>query len=131
MIKDKVPDYFDAITRLIDEEYGEDTVGYSQRKNDSPPKFPHMYFHQIGGSDRCETLSGTYEAADITIEITVYHNKGTAQVRQLANTIRRFMTDREYGLRFGCNLFTPQDNIADSSVQMFVMRYSKTVTEKE
>lgn len=131
MIKDKIPDYFDMVTRLIDDEYGEDNVGYSQRKNDSPPKFPHMYFHQIGGSDKCPTLSGTHEAAEITIEITAYHNKGIAQARKFANFIRRIMTDPEYRMYFECNLFEQMDNIADSSVQMFEMRYFKTVTEKE
>ena len=130
MIKDNINAYFDTLTKLIDDEYDEE-CGYSQRKNDSPPQFPFVYFHQIGGMDRYETLSETIEGADVTVEIIVYHNKGVNKVRKLADFIRKRMTEREYGLNFKCNMFSPTDNFVDSSVQMFVGRYTKSEFEKE
>ena len=131
MIKDKIPDYFDLLTRLLDDEYGEGNVSYSQVKNDSPSQFPHVYFHQIGGIGKCATLSGTYDAMDITVEIIVYHDKGTSKTRKFANSIRMYMTEWNYGLRFKCDMFSPMDNLSDSKISMFVMRFSKTDTEQE
>lgn len=131
MIKDKIPDYFDILTRKLDEIYGENMVGYSQRKNDSPAKFPHVYFHQIGGTDLFKTLSGNHGGLRITVEIAAYHNEGTEQIRELADVIRKVMTDNAGELQFDCELYTPRENVIDPSIQMFVMRFSKIDTEEE
>lgn len=128
MVKDKVPEYFDTLTRELDYEYGTDEVGYSQRRNDSPSLYPHMYFHQIGGAGIAPTLSGTQEGISIDIEIIAYHNKGTAKARQFADFIRKTMTDK---MGFYCTMFTPSENISDDSIQMFVMRFNRTDTDKE
>ena len=128
MVRDKVPDYFDAIVDELIAEYGDGNVSYSRTYNESPPKFPHIYFKRLDSSDALPTLSGETKGINNSVEIRAYHNKGIAKAEDFSLFVKN-TTKEKTGLR--CTYFNQVDNIADSKIIQFVMRFSALETETE
>ena len=124
MVKNKMREYFNSLISDLEKDYPD--VSSSRSYNDSPAKFPHVYFKQLDSSDTAFTLSGNSEASNNSVEIHAYHNKGIAKAEDFAWRIKEIMTEK-VGLR--CTYFNQIDNIADAKIIQYVMRFSKIETE--
>ena len=122
MVKDNFNQYYTNLLTFLQSKY----IGLkgSTKKSDAPPSFPHMYFRQIGGETALKTLSGTEEGINLGIEIKIYSNNSSSEARKIANSIREHMI----GNGFQCDYFSPMDNISDSSIDQFLLRFSKLDT---
>ena len=130
MLRDKIPDYFDQLVDELLTEYGNENVSYTRTYTDSPQSFPHIYFKRLNSSDALPTLSGTKESKGInnTVEIHAYHNKGISMAEDFAFFVRRVMTEK---VGMECDYFNQMDNVSDSKIIQFVMRFSSLSTETE
>lgn len=125
MVKDMINTYFNGLVEAFKEEYGD--FAYSQTRNDSPKKYPSVYFRQLGGDDAALTLSGTAEAQNLDIEIQIAHDKTVGKTREMADFIREVMNKQG----FRCIMFSPLESATDSSVKTFVARYTKFETTQK
>ena len=131
MIKDKIPDYYDTLIRALIAEYGEDGFSHTRTYDDSPATFPHVYMKRLDSLDIMQAQSGTIYGNDNTVEISAYHNKGITEAEEFANTIRKIMTEPDFGINLMCRYFNQVDNFADSSIIRYVMRFEGKTTEME
>ena len=128
MVRDKIPDYFDGLVDELIAEYGDGNVSYSRSYNESPAKFPHIYFKRLDSSDALPTLSGDSKGINNSVEIRAYHNKGIAKAEDFAMFVKKTMTEK-IGVK--CTYFNQVDNIADSKIIQFILRFSALETETE
>ena len=122
MVKDNFNQYYTNLLRFLQDKY-KDLKG-STKKMDKPPYFPHMYFKQIGGETALKTLSGTEDGINLGIEIKIYSNRTSSEARKIANSAREYMI----GNGFNCDYFSSVDNVSDSSIDQFLLRFSKLDT---
>lgn len=126
MVKDMINTYYGALKAAFESKYGTE-CNFSQTRNDSPKKFPSIYFRQLGGDDACLTLSNTAEGMLLDVEIQIAHNKTVGVTRDMADYIREVM--RSQGFR--CTMFSPLESATDNSVKTFIARYSKLETTQK
>lgn len=124
MVADKIPDYFDTLVRELKEDYS--TVSYSRSYNDSPSKFPHIYFKRLNSSDALQTLSRGARGVNNSVEIHAYHDKGISKAEDFALDVKKICTEK---IGLNCDYFSQMDNIADPKIIQFVMRFSALETE--
>ena len=124
MVKDNTNHYYTTLLESLRKKYTE--MDGSQKRNDSPPTFPYMYFHQIDGSGALRTLSGTEKGINLAYEIRFYSKKSPNDVRNIANMAREIMVET---LGFSCSYFKPEDNVSDSAINQFIARFTKLETD--
>lgn len=122
MVKDRFNQYYTVLLTELKALYS-NIQGGTKFKN-TPPSFPYMYFHQIGGEGTLSTLSGTEDGINLGIEVKVFSNKGATEARKIANSVREIMVEQD----FHCDYFNPVENVNDTSIDQFILRFSKLET---
>lgn len=122
MVKDNVNLYFTNLLKDLQNKYSGLKGG--QVFKATPPSFPYMYFKQIGGSGALPTLSNTEDGINLGLEIKFYSNKTASEARKIANSAREYMV----GIGFHCDYFSPVENVSDTSISQFLVRFSKLET---
>ncbi len=98
----------------------------SQTYQDTPPKFPAMFFNQLGNESTADDLSNNENAVNTTVEITFCATGATrlSTCKNLMSTADTKM--RSMGFR---RVFGPQQitNVADTAICRLVARFNRVI----
>ena len=130
MVKDKIPDYYDTLIRVLKTEYN-GKFSHTRVYDDSPASFPHIYMKRLKSTDIMQTQNGVIHGVENAVEISAYHNEGISEAEEWSDLIKKIMTDIQYGINLKCTYYQQIDNTADSSIIRFVMRFEGKTTEVE
>ena len=98
----------------------------SQTYQDTPPKFPAMFFNQIGNESTADDLSNNENAVNSTIEITFYATGATrlSTCKNLMSTTDTKMRSMGFRRIYGPAQIT---NAADTTICRLIARYNRVI----